>query len=231
VLWAKRHGNKLKTGHLRGNKFTLRIRGVERPDAGLESFSRLVARGLPNAFGAQRFGVKGDNADLGRLLLKGERLPRRPDRFQRKLYLSAIQSELFNQVLARRLSDGTFDRALKGDVLKKSDTGGQFVCEAPEVDQPRVDAFEVSPTGPLFGPKMARPTGEVGALEEAVLAASGLTRDDFKRGGDETQGTRRPLRVRLEDASAERDGEDLVLRFTLPSGSYATCVLDEVVKG
>lgn len=229
VLWTRRHGNKLRTGHLIGNRFRLRIRGAVDPDAGLASFDVLTRRGLPNAFGAQRFGARGDNAALGKLLLQGEWLPTRPDRFQRKLYLSAYQSALFNRVLVQRLMDGTFDRALLGDRLRK-ETGGMFLCEAPEVDQPRVDAFELSATGPLFGPKMPRPAGEVDAREQALLAEEGLALSDFKRGGGETEGARRALRVRLGDPSAARDGDDLLLAFTLPAGSYATQVLDEVVK-
>lgn len=229
VLWTRRHGNKLRTGHLIGNRFKIRLREVRDAEAGLASFALLGRRGLPNAFGAQRFGAKGDNAEQGRLLLKGMRLPVRPERFQRKLYLSAIQSLLFNQVLAKRLDDGTFDRALLGDRLRK-ETGGMFLCEEPEVDQPRVDAFEVSPTGPLFGPKMPRPQGEVDALEQAVLAEEGLTLEDFKRGGGETEGARRALRVRLESPEGVREGDDLLLSFTLPAGSYATVLLEELTK-
>lgn len=229
VLWTRRHRNKLRTGHLIGNRFRIRIRGVMDADSGLASFGLLLRQGLPNAFGAQRFGAKGDNAALGKRLIRGERLPTRPERFQRKLYLSAYQSELFNRVLARRIAEGTFDRALLGDVMRK-ETGGMFVCDAPEVDQPRVDAFEISPTGPLFGPKMTRPRGEVDALEQAMLAEEGLALDDFKRGGGETEGARRALRVRLQEGDAVREGADLLLRFTLPAGSYATVVLEELLK-
>ena len=47
---------------------------------------------------------------------------------------------------------------------------------------------------------------------------------------DETQGGRRPYRVRLGNPSLEVDGEDLVLTFELPKGSYATEVLHELLK-
>ncbi len=230
VLWSKRHGNKLRTGHLRGNRFRLRLRGVKDVGAARESFARLGARGVPNYFGEQRFGREGDNADLGRLLLLGQRLPRRPDKFQRKLYLSAFQSRLFNRALADRLRAGTFDTALLGDVLRKEETGGLFVCEAPEVDGPRVASWEVSPAGPLFGPKMTASAQAVAEAEAKLLVDEGVTLDDFRRGGDETQGGRRPYRVRLTGPSLEVDGEDLVLAFELPKGSYATEVLRELMK-
>jgi tRNA pseudouridine13 synthase len=230
VLWTRRHGNKLRTGHLKGNRFRLRLRGVKDVGAARESFSRLGARGVPNYFGDQRFGREGDNADFGRLLVLGQRLPRRPDKFQRKLYLSAFQSRLFNRALVERLRAGTFDTALPGDVLRREDSGGLFVCEAPEVDGPRVASFEVSPAGPLFGPKMTAATHAVAEAEAKLLADEGVTLDDFKRGGDETQGGRRPYRVRLGNPALEVEGEDLVLTFELPKGSYATEVLHELLK-
>jgi tRNA pseudouridine13 synthase len=230
VLWARRHGNKLRTGHLRGNRFRLRLRGVRDVGAARESFSRLAARGVPNYFGEQRFGRAGDNADLGRLLLLGQRLPRRPDKFQRKLYLSAFQSRLFNRALAERLRAGTFDSALLGDVLRREDSGGLFVCEEPAVDAPRVASFEVSPAGPLFGPRMTAAAHGVAEAEARLLADEGVTLEDFRRGGEETQGGRRPYRVRLGAASLEVEGEDLVLAFELPRGAYATEVLHELLK-
>ncbi|RKH05990.1 tRNA pseudouridine(13) synthase TruD [Corallococcus sp. CA053C] len=230
VLESKRHGNKLRTGHLKGNRFRLRLRGVKDLGAARESFARLSAEGVPNYFGEQRFGRAGDNADLGRMLLLGQRLPKRPDRFQRKLYLSAFQSRLFNQALVQRLEAGTFATALLGDVLRKEETGGLFVCEAPEVDGPRVAAFEVSPAGPMFGPKMTASRGEVAEAEARLLVDAGITLSDFVRGGDETEGTRRPYRVRLGAPDLTVDGEDAVLTFELPRGAYATEVLHELLK-
>lgn len=231
VLEARRHGNKLKAGHLKGNRFRLRLRSVRDRDAARAVWAVLCERGVPNYFGQQRFGRGGDNADLGLLLLKGERLPRRPDRFQRKLYLSAWQSRLFNRALAARLTAGTWDVALRGDVLRKEDTGGLFVCEDPSVDGPRVAAWEVSPAGPLFGPKMTAATHAVGEAEAALLAAEGVTLAELRaRGGDETQGGRRPYRVRLGSPELAEEGEDLWLGFTLMRGAYATEVLAELLK-
>jgi tRNA pseudouridine13 synthase len=228
VLKTSRHRNKLKTGHLRGNRFTLMVRGVTDAGAARASFEQLIVRGVPNAFGAQRFGARGDNAERGRhILLAGGR---HRDRFERKLFLSAYQSSLFNQVLGLRLRRGLFATALQGDVLKKQETGGEFICDAPQVDQQRVEAFEVSPTGPMFGPEMRAPLHDAAALEAEVLAAEAVTNETFKAGGDETRGTRRLLRVRLADPVFEARGDVVRLQFGLPSGSYATVVLRELIK-
>jgi tRNA pseudouridine13 synthase len=230
ILSSARHGNRLRVGHLRGNRFQIRIRAPRDADAAQPVLAVLSAQGLPNAFGEQRFG-RGDTGRRGRALLLGERLPRRPDRFERKLYISAFQSELFNRMLAARLEGGWYGRARAGDLLRKADTGGLFLCQAPTVDQARVDRLEVSPTGPIYGWKMPRAEGEVDAEELALLAQEGLTPERFRELGGLAEGTRRPYAVPVGELSCQRDGPDLVLAFVLPKGSYATVLLDEVMKG
>src|SRR5262249_35104046 len=138
--------------------------------------AELVRMGMPNFYGEQRFGR--DNVARGRALLKGELRVR--DRFERRLLSSALQSSLFNQVLARRMQAGTHRTALAGDVMEKVESGGRFLCTDPVVDQARIDRWEIQPTGPMFGPKMMQPEGDPLALEQAVLAEAGLTLTDFK---------------------------------------------------
>ncbi len=235
VLEAKRHGNKLRTGHLRGNRFRLRIRGGL-PDAAARAraiAAALAARGLPNFYGPQRFGRAGDNALLGRLLLQGADDPRlgraRRDPKLRRLLISAFQSEVFNRVLAKRMADGTWTTPLAGDVLEKLASGGLFVCADPAADAPRVTAFELSVTGPMPGPRVRpAPDGEPAALEAAILAETGVTLEALGRSRD-AEGARRALRIRVEPM-VEEDPEGVILAFELPAGSYATVVLDEVVK-
>lgn len=226
LLAAAAHGNKLKTGHLRGNKFRIRIRDPRRDEAAVARIAARIAElGLPNAFGEQRFGRAGDNAAQGLRVLEG-RL--RTSKKKAQFLLSALQSELFNRVLARRIEDGSWRRVLEGDVLKKTATGGLFVSSDPAVDQPRLDAREVVPTGPLFGPAMPPPAGAALALESGVLAASGIAPETFANTRAPTTGTRRALIVYPEslEASWEPDGS-LVLAFFLPKGSYATTLLRE----
>ncbi len=227
VLSAVRHRNKLKPGHLAGNRFRIRVRKAADVAKARPVLERLLAIGVPNYFGEQRFGSHEKNAELGRRLLCGEHL--RAGRFERRLYLSAFQSLLFNRALAERVSSGTWNRALEGDVLKKHDTGGEFVCLNAEAEQRRVERFEVSPAGPMFGPRMTKAAGEVAAFEERLLAREGLTLADFARERF-TQGARRFYRVPLADASLVPGEGEYVVRFTLPKGSYATVVLAELTK-
>lgn len=245
VLSAVRHQNKLKTGHLRGNRFTIRLREVQ-PEAGgsldqaLASVQTILARlqreGVPNYYGDQRFGHDGETVQLGFDLLQGRRTPRDlppgQRRFLLRLALSSVQSLLFNQVLGERLARGLFGSVEKGDVLQVVASGGIFPCEDPAVDQPRYVAHEVVPTGPMFGPKMRRATQAPGEREATVLAESGLADRDFETYGDLTLGTRRALAVFPGDLSVSVEGQDsLLLSFTLPPGCYATMVLHEFVRG
>ncbi|MCA9728921.1 MAG: tRNA pseudouridine(13) synthase TruD, partial [Candidatus Eisenbacteria bacterium] len=67
VLQARRHRNKLRTGHLRGNRFTITIRGVSE-DAHAHArtcVARIIEEGVPNYYGEQRFGHRGETVTLG----------------------------------------------------------------------------------------------------------------------------------------------------------------------
>ncbi|MDF1514834.1 MAG: tRNA pseudouridine(13) synthase TruD, partial [Anaerolineae bacterium] len=156
ILWVSRHTNKLRTGHLKGNHFEIRIRGVG-PDATLSAdpiLEKLARRGVPNAYGAQRFGNRGDNHVIGGYLIRGDREGlsahgiRRPSYKLKSLFVSAYQSALFNQFLAMRMQNGTMDDVIEGDIARKEETGGLFTVTDVTEDSPRVKAWEISPTGP-----------------------------------------------------------------------------------
>ena len=236
VLSARLHTNKLRTGHLSGNRFQIRIRGCVEDAAALArtTADALQLRGLPNAFGPQRFGHGGSNVGLGRALLANERSPEAQragrDRFMRRLLISAFQAHLFNQVLAARLTEGLFASAVPGDLMKRLESGGLFVSEDPALDGPRVAAFEISPTGPMFGHRMMAPRAAALGREEAILEAEGLTLSSFERLGADGEGTRRALRLPVKiDVAPTEDGVQLA--FDLPKGSFATVVLRELMKG
>jgi tRNA pseudouridine13 synthase len=232
VLEVSRHQNKLRTGHVRANRFQVAVRGGDLAKASACAAS-LKARGLPGYFGPQRFGARGENGGIGRALLTGERTPdagkASRDRFLRRLVISAFQSELFNQWLADRIEDGLFSSALRGDVMKKLDSGGLFDCLDPDVDSARVERFEISPAGPMFGHKLRPASLEALAREQRILSAAGITLEDFARGGGEAEGTRRAARIPAAIELEAVEGGYLA-RFELPKGNYATVVMRELMK-
>lgn len=296
VLAVDRHNNKIKLGHLAGNRFVIKIRDTVRSplDQARPILKALTARGVPNYFGPQRFGARGDNAAVGVAVLRDDyeeairRILGRPGPFDhgdirrarelfdtgdyqaaadawpqamrmqvrvcrqmgkssadprkawrtvdhtlRKLYLSAVQSDLFNRVLIRRM-DG-IDRLMNGDFAWKHANGACFRVEDAAIEQIRCDRLEISPTGPLFGKRMTDPSGEPANIEREVLQESGIRREQLRpRDGTRMDGARRPLRVPLLDpqidAGDDARGPFLGLRFTLPPGAYATSVTREICK-
>lgn len=233
ILEHARHPHKLRTGHVRANRFVLRVREV---GADAEARARAILDalatppGAPNWYGEQRFGREGDNAERGLAIVRGERPPR--DRKLARLLVSALQSKLFNDWLVARLADGLYARVLPGDILHKKG-GGQFVCEDPKIDEPRLLAGEVALTGPMFGDRMRRPPDGSPAAEreQAILAAAGLEASAFSAVRAIAEGTRRDATVDVE-APQVRTVEPGVIEvsFSLPGGAYATAVMRELMK-
>jgi tRNA pseudouridine13 synthase len=231
VLEVSRHANKLRTGHLRGNRFTIRLADVPpEHDAHVrDGLARISELGLPNYFGTQRFGFEGKNVSSAYAwVAEGGRAPAKP--FLRKLLVSALQSALFNVWLAERLERGALLLAEHGDILRKEESGGPFVCSEPEIDTARIASWEISPTGPLFGARMRAPEAEALERETELLARYGITPAHLERVRKFGEGARRPARVRVQGCETRREGGDLVLTFALPKGSYATVLLGELTK-
>ncbi len=294
VLGVARHGNKLRMGHLKANRFVIRVRQSDPARLAdlQDALAVLARRGAPNYFGQQRFGGRGDAWAVGRELLRGdvdaavdlilgrpgpldrghilrarqlyeegkyaeaaklwpyafrdERralrvLQHEPGRRRRafaaieattrSLYISAYQSHLFNQVIVRRMPSG-LDQLLPGDLAYVHGRESVFLVEDAAAEQPRAAAFEISPTGPLFGYRMTNPSGTAGEIEGEILAVDGLTAADFRNDRLRVKGARRPLRFGISDATvqlgADERGSYVALSFTLPRGCYATTLLREL---
>lgn len=226
VLARSRHKNKLGIGHLRGNLFTVRVRGAGADAAARAeaTLARLNEVGLPNYFGPQRFGRFGTNAVDGLRLLRGERVT--GDHRLKRFFLSALQSQVFNHLLALRLERGLYHRLVSGDWARKHDTGGTFLVEDAGAESPRAERLEVSATLPLYGKKVKESPGEAGEVERAALAHFGLRPEDFRS----RHGDRRLSRVRLAELSLSPHEDGYTVRFFLPKGSFATSLLRELMK-
>ena len=227
VLAQARHRRKLPRGALEGNRFVLVLRQVEGAREQVEErLQQLLARGVPNAFGGQRFGHGGGNVAKALAMFGGKRVGRE----QRSMLLSAARSELFNRVLAARVADGSWERGLEGEVWALEGSRSVFGPEPMSGDiAQRLAAFDIHPSGPLWGRGSLRSEGACQALELGVLddPVALRLREGLERAGLDQE--RRALRLRphglawrwLEDAVLE-------LSFALPAGCYATSVLDQL---
>ena len=234
LVGVSRHNNKLRTGHLRGNRFKIGLVNTE-PDGAARAralFGRLVERGHVNYFGSQRFGRDGRNvADAVAWLTGRTPLPRGRERFLSKLYTSALQSEIFNRYATRRVTAG-LERLLAGEVVRLQGAGASFVVEDVEREMPRYGARDLCLTGPMPGPKMRAGKADAAQLEADVLAELELTGDALSELGRHAPGTRRDLLARPEAWAVNEDpaAKRLRLEFDLPSGSYATVLVRELTR-
>jgi len=233
IVDVARHNHKLRTGHVRANRFILVVRGVP-ADAATRARAILdrlgAAPGAPNWYGEQRFGRDGDNAAKGLAIVRGEMKPPR-DRKLARLLVSSLQSKLFNDWLTARMHDGLYAKVIAGDVLHKSG-GGQFVCTDPAIDEPRLLAGELVVTGPMFGETMRAPADGTAAREreDAILAAAGMARDSFGSVKQIAEGTRRDATIAVGEPSVRDVDGGIEVAFSLPGGAYATAVMREVMK-
>jgi tRNA pseudouridine13 synthase len=241
VLEVTRHTNKLRTGHLQGNTFRVRLTGVA-PDAGVRAAAieaRLRERGLPNYFGVQRFGRDGGNLTRALDWLTAEAGGRRTrvPPFERKLFASVVQAEVFNRYVTARVERG-MAQPLLGEVVRLAGTGSLFAVDDVDREAPRWKSNDIHPTGPIVGPKMRKAYSEALALELKSVESVGLDEGVLRELGRHADGTRRDVIMALPDLRAEierngngTDGSDnatvLLLTLSLPAGSYATEVVRE----
>ena len=216
------HQRKLPRGALRGNRFTLRLRALEGEPAAIEARLRAIAGGgLPNYFGEQRFGRDGDNVEAARRMFAGARVHRE----KRSIYLSAARSAIFNAVLAGRVRAGNWATGADGEVWMLD--GSQSVF-GPEPATPalsgRAARLDIHATGPLWGQGELRSAGAVRELELAAVAPFADLRAGLEAAGLKQE--RRALRVRVAGLAWETPAAgELLLRFELPPGAYATGLL------
>lgn len=299
LLWAMRHGNKIRRGHLKGNRFVIRIRDIDplKAPSIRRHLVELERRGVPDYYGYQRFGYRRNNHLLGLLLLRqewqamldellgsrGSSFPphqrerrelydagrlhealsqwTRNDRAERialqsliagrpprenilgigqhalGFWVSALQSYLFNRVLDYRLEAGLFDRLIDGDLAWKHDTRCVFPVTAELLAEgtleDRIRDFEISPSGPIWGSGMMRVSGAAAEIDLMGMAEAGLDPGVFDQARYGLEGTRRPLRARVQnvqiDSGVDEHGAYVRLAFDLPRGAYATVLLREIM--
>ena len=225
VLRQRRHLRKLRRGVHQGNQFTICLSEIEGDrDACDRSLQRLSQQGFPNYFGEQRFGRGGQNLHSAEALFAGTF---KPKKHLRGIYLSAARAYLFNEILSQRVRQGNWNSSLEGELLILNGSNSVFAAGTEDLSQ-RLCSGDIHPSGALFGePSKLQAGGEVAKLETEVLSGypqltAGLTRMGLKA-------ERRALRTLPQGLSASWGPHNLTLTFTLPSGTFATALLREMI--
>jgi tRNA pseudouridine13 synthase len=249
ILSRAYHNNKIRTGHLKGNRFFIRLKKVNPTNAKKISLAlkHLKKFGMPNFFGYQRFGKDGDNYILGEKVARGQVKERNPK--VKKLLINSYQSHLFNLWLSRRLEMSTLVESFSvdelepmlnlsrhtlesmkeqphpfkmiiGDVMEHYPHGRLFNYEGDKEDITRFSERGISVTGLLCGKKAWQAKDEARLIEKDY---------DEKIMAD---GTRRYAWIFPEDIEGEYKEQDawFELHFSLPKGSYATVLIEEIAK-
>ncbi len=296
IISADRHTNKIKRGHLAGNRFVIKVRNTNTDHIlhARDILDHLVKYGAPNYLGEQRFGYRHNNHILGKYLLcndyqsfldelLGHPLPTEIDRnqkarnaydnklyndalniwptvhraerqalgplsrgaspkaaitnidiTQRKIYISAFQSYIFNHLCNQRIANNLLHTLILNDIAFKHDSRACFDVTHPTDDQPRCDNLEISPSGPMWGAKMKRASGDIGQNELQALTNTGVTENGLNSSYYKPSGARRPYRIPITNpdivASADERGPFIQLAFDLPRGSFATIIMREIMK-
>ncbi len=226
-----RHQRKLRRGAHKANHFELLVGELNAPaqQSGelLDRLQRLQQHGMPNYFGEQRFGR--DNLAKARALLVGnKRMPRE----QRSLCLSAARSHLFNRLLSERVARGSWCNYLDGDVLNLNGSRSLFTLSAGEAERDsiieRLARGDIHIAGPLWGSGESQVSGAAAELEHAVLAEEQSLCDGLVQ--QRVEQSRRAMRALPEQLSWSIESDKLRLSFVLPTGSYATMLVRELVN-
>ena len=227
IIKTSYHTNKLGIGHLIGNSFSIRVRNPNKDwkpltESTIEVLKKL---GMPNYFGPQRFGKSKNNAEIGLEILRGHG-PKLNKQLSR-LFIDSLQSFLFNKNLAHRINSDMFDLVLEGDFAKKHDTGGVFFVENPVLESERSKKLQISSLLPLYGRKIRPSEHNAGEIENRLMEDFGIIWSEF---ANFSTGFRRISRVNLDDINLTPETDGYTIIFSLPKGSFATCMLREIMK-
>ena len=253
ILEKTYHNNKLRIGHLKGNKFFLRLKKVLPSNATILSslLEQIKKNGIPNYFGYQRFGRDRNNFSIGKEILEGVRRER--NKKMKNFYISAYQSHLFNLWLSKRVeisklfngfkedelntlfnysnetikqikAQKNFCKILPGDIMHHYPHGRAFMTNDIEEDSGRFYEKDITLTGLLAGKKPIKADGIAGNLERDFF-------DECDEYLDKMTGSRRlawifPTHIEYK---YREDEAQFDLNFFLPKGSYATVFLEELL--
>jgi len=240
----------IKVGQLKGNRFSIVLEEVDKKtEENIQKIAKeLVANGIPNYYGYQRFGEDSKSYEQGKEIAhSGKKLKGAKE----KLLVSAYQSFLYNSWLSERVAisktvnKNSIENASKfleypielvkelakqphffklfiGDEMQSYPYGKSYYLQDFKRASNDFVAHKFSPTGLLVGYKVKRALADAGHLEEAF--------DDtelYALKGDRRFAWIFPEDLTFQYSEAE---EKLTINFYLPKGAYATTFLEEIAK-
>ncbi|KAE9533407.1 tRNA pseudouridine(13) synthase TruD [Ursidibacter arcticus] len=226
ILEVTRHNRKIRVGSLAGNYFELLLRDVQESPELIHRLNQIQAVGFPNYFTEQRFGRDGHNLTQAQRWASGEIKVK--DRKKRSFYLSAARSEIFNLVVADRIASDTFKQVIENDIVQLAGSNSWFIAQADELASlnQRLAQGDILLTAPLVGENSLQQT--VSEREQKIVSEQKLLLNLMAQ--ERTNTARRSMFCVPTEFVWHFEPEGLRLRFFLPSGSYATALVRELIS-
>lgn len=220
--------------------------------------SELFANGVPNIFGNQRFGIEERNWKMGKDILDGKLKIK--ETFEIKFKLQAYASRLFNEYVYMRtkkepeLLDGDILRSDYHDKfgihkkpytynkantmlqeIRAKDTGKNAMRYPKPVGEPMpyTDDINAQATWPVIWYNLLTPTAssEAGQQEAKFLESHGISKEKLEAfQAHKIFGIRRKIWMQPLKAKYHFDGDDLVIKFSLGAGEYASVLIDKLLN-
>lgn len=224
---AIRHNRKLKRGALSANRFKIKLRNIQGdPSDWKQRLQQIADEGVPNYFGKQRFGHQMNNLNRALDLIQSKKI-RRLKPHKRGIFLSAMRSWIFNQILSKRILNQTFDQAHSGDVMMLADSHACFAEEITEDINTRLAHNDIHLTASLWGKGESMAKDATAILEQEVADEFSEFANSLEKVGMKQE--RRAMRLLAVDMQWQFEADNsLVLNFELTKGSYATALLREL---
>jgi tRNA pseudouridine13 synthase len=224
------HNRKIRSGSHRSNSFEVMVRGiVDLSNQTQHQIDDVKAFGIANYFGEQRFGARQDNVERAIHSFTNERRARKLSRTKRSLYISALRSFLFNQILSRRIEQNHWHQPLLGDVYMLSGSHSLFSGDIDDSILDRYQQQDISSAVSLYGAGSSMLSETALALEEAVFHQYSEIVECLNAQKVKLQMRTTRVAVQSFDVIHDSDTQSLKVSATLPSGCFFTTLLKHFI--
>lgn len=231
ILQSHWHDKKLRVGVHKSNRFEIIIRNIKGSVDNISSVVRQIeASGFANYFGQQRFGAQLDNVEQAIKVLNNRHKCKRLSRTKKGLYLSALRSELFNQILRQRVKQGIWQQPVDGDAFMLSGSQSVFVEPISDEIRQRYKEFDIQSGISLFGTGESRLSKQAFDIENEIFTANPeicgtLISQKMKRSFRANRMITRNLKVEYLPEQGE-----MHMQVELDKGAYLTTLLNHFIN-